>query len=514
MGEQKVEHRTGRHVLEKGYILNEKYEIVEVIGEGGFAVTYSGIRIEDEQRVAIKEYMPDRFIGGAEKSDIQAEKMVMRESDILKKYSYLDGIVTVLDTFAANNTVYIVMEFVEGITLAQYIRENGVFSYDELISLMEPIIKSLAQIHRQGVIHRDISPENIQIGLDNHFYLLDFGAAKQVSMLEHQNTVVFKNGYAPPEQYTGSGKQGSWTDVYALAATMYTALTGEILADSVSRLQDDDDKWLDKLGLLDGWQRQVLRKALSLKAADRYKNMEDFWLALTVRPDLEDRVTHVVAVPAKKKIFVGIMCAVILVFVLAGSGIMIALSGNSTKTNNSSGEVGRTNSTAQIEKETMDTETTEKNSKAQKNTGNTAGSTSEAVSTTENVGAGATNDSPAKNEDHVNDPEYTGVSTEYDATESSEKTYVPDELPAADRTTEVATEAQTREPVKEKTTEKTTKETATERTTEKPTSEAVTEEPTEKAATEKPTTETPTTDDDFSFDEGVISDDDFEEGEL
>lgn len=496
MGEQKVEHRTGRHLLEKGYILNEKYEIVEVIGEGGFAVTYFGIRIKDEQRVAIKEYMPDRFIGGAEKSDIQAEKMVMRESDILKKYSYLDGIVTVLDTFAANNTVYIVMEFVEGITLAQYIRENGVFSYDELISLMEPIIKSLAQIHRQGVIHRDISPENIQIGLDNHFYLLDFGAAKQVSMLEHQNTVVFKNGYAPPEQYTGSGKQGSWTDVYALAATMYTALTGEILADSVSRLQDDDDKWLDKLGLLDGWQRQVLRKALSLKAADRYKNMEDFWLALTVRPDLEDRVTHVVAIPAKKRLLAGLMGAVVLVFAIAGSGIMIALSGNGTKTNNSSGEVGRINSSAAIEKETTVQDKTEKNSKDQKNTGNTAGSTSGAASTTENIGIDATNDSPAKTEAQADESEYTGISTEYDTTENPEKTYVPDELPVADETTEGVTEAQTREPVTEKTTEKITKDTAIERTT------------------EKTTTETPTTDDDFSFDEGVIPDDDFEEGEL
>lgn len=498
MGEQKVEHRTGRNVLEKGYVLNEKYEIVEVIGEGGFAVTYSGIRIEDGQRVAVKEYMPDRFIGGTEKSDIQVEKMVMRESDILKKYSYLDGIVTVLDTFAANNTVYIVMEFVEGITLAQYIRENGVFSYDELISLMEPIIKSLAQIHRQGVIHRDISPENIQIGLDNHFYLLDFGAAKQVSMLEHQNTVVFKNGYAPPEQYTGSGKQGSWTDVYALAATMYTALTGEILADSVARLQDDDDKWLDKLGLLDGWQRQVLRKALSLKAADRYKNMEDFWLALTVRPDLEDRVTHVVAAPAKKRLLAGIMCAVVLVFAIAGSGIMIALSGNGTKTNNSSGEVGRTNSSAAIEKETTkDTETTEKNGKDQKDTRNAAGRTSAAASTTENIGINATNDSPAKNEDQADEPEYTGISTEYDTTENPEKTYVTDELPVADETTEGVTEAQTKETVTEKATEKSTK-------------AAVTERATEKATTEEPTAD----DDDLSFDEGVISDDDFEEGKL
>lgn len=214
------------------------------------------------------------------------------EAEILKQYSYLDGMVTVLDTSEANHTAYIIMEFVEGITLSQYIRENGVFSYNELVQLMTPIMKSLAQIHRQGIIHRDISPENIQIGLDNRFYLLDFGAAKELDNQAPQNTIIFKQGYAPPEQYTGGGKQGPWTDVYALAATMYTALAGEQPIDAVLRMQQDEmETEYSKLSGVTDWQRNALKKGLELKPAERYQNMEIFLADLSVKPRIEEQKT-------------------------------------------------------------------------------------------------------------------------------------------------------------------------------------------------------------------------------
>lgn len=445
MGERKVERRTGRHMLETGFLLNGKYKIGEIIGEGGFAVTYLGVRIEDNLRVAVKEYMPDRFIGSTEESGAQAEKVVMREYDILKKYSYLEGIVTVLDTFAAGNTMYIVMEYVEGITLAQYIRENGVFSYDELISLLEPIIKSLAQIHRQGVIHRDISPENIQIGLDNRFYLLDFGAAKQVSMLGNQNTVVFKNGYAPPEQYTGSGKQGSWTDVYALASTMYTALTGEILTDSVTRLQDDDCRWMDRLDALDDWQRQVLKQALSLKAADRYKNMEDFWLALSVRPVLEDRVTQVVAATSKRKIVVWTLCVAVVILAMAVSGILIFTSRNDNKTYNSSSAAGRVNSTEMIKKDTTgSTATTEKKNTSENSTAGSTAATEKKVSTTEKVTTRASEE-VTEAENYTDGSEYTDAMTDYNAADYTESQPIATEAATTEKATEAVTEKTTTE---------------------------------------------------------------------
>ncbi len=303
MGQQKGLKRA----LPDGYILCEKYRIGQVIGEGGFGITYSGTRLADDRRVAIKEYFPAQYasredgcadcslhIFYGEKST-QFEKGLVHfkhEAEILKQYSYLDGMVTVLDTLEANHTAYIIMEFVEGITLSQYIRENGVFSYNELVQLITPIMKSLAQIHRQGIIHRDISPENIQIGLDNRFYLLDFGAAKDLDNQNPQNTIIFKQGYAPPEQYTGGGKQGPWTDVYALAATMYTALVGEQPVDAVLRMQNDEmEAEYSKLSGMTDWQRNALKKGLELKPAERYQNMETFLSDLSVKPRIEEQKT-------------------------------------------------------------------------------------------------------------------------------------------------------------------------------------------------------------------------------
>ena len=296
-----------KRALPDSYILCKRYRIGQEIGEGGFGITYSGTRLSDDRRVAIKEYFPAQYasredgcadsclhIFYGEKS-VQFQKGLVHfkhEAEILQQYSYLDGMVTVLDTSEANNTAYIIMEFVEGITLSQYVRENGVFSYNELVQLMTPIMKSLAQIHRQGIIHRDISPENIQIGLDNRFYLLDFGAAKELDNQAPQNTIIFKQGYAPPEQYTGGGKQGPWTDVYALAATMYTALAGEQPIDAVLRMQQDEmETEYSKLSGVTDWQRNALKKGLELKPAERYQNMETFLADLSVMPRIEEQKT-------------------------------------------------------------------------------------------------------------------------------------------------------------------------------------------------------------------------------
>ena len=273
------------NILPGGFILNDSYRIEKVIGEGGFGITYYATRLEDDTRVAVKEYYPG--------FDGEAMARFNREVEILKAYDYLEGIVPIVDAFEAANTHYIVMKYVEGITLSRYIRENGVFSYDELIKLMTPIIKSLSRIHRQGVIHRDISPENIQIGLDNKFYLLDFGAAKKTTDNKKHNTVIFKQGYAPPEQYTGDIKQGPWTDVYAMAATLYTALSGKNIEDAVSRMQSvQPNRCIDELSGVSDWQRDAMRKALSLKTSDRYQNMEELLIGLTVPPAVSELKTQ------------------------------------------------------------------------------------------------------------------------------------------------------------------------------------------------------------------------------
>ena len=354
-------------------MLVDEYRIDSVIGEGGFGITYSGVRMSDQHRVAIKEYFPSQYasredaavdaglhVFGGDKA-VQFEKGLahfMHEAEILKRYSYIEGMVTVLDTCKANNTAYIVMEYVDGITLAQYIRENGVFAYDELVGLVTPIIKSLAQIHRQGVIHRDISPENIQIGLDNSFYLLDFGAAKQLDGQKRQNTVIFKQGYAPPEQYTGDGKQGAWTDVYALASTMYTALCGKTLDDAVHRMQRKDDADIESdLVMLEDWQRDALKKGLELGPSHRYQNMEAFLLALTVKPSIEERITQVsgavdatgedLGVPAgRKRIYA---------FVIAGITVMLIIIITAIVYKGSNGQSAETTAESNISEESGST---------------------------------------------------------------------------------------------------------------------------------------------------------------
>lgn len=329
MEQQRIETRT----LPQAYVLCDRYRIEKVIGEGGFGITYAGIRISDGLRVAIKEYFPAQPEPEAIKE--KGLQHFLHEAEILQKYSYLEGMVTVIDTCTANQTAYIVMEFVEGITLAQYVRENGTFGYDELLALMTPIMKSLSQIHRQGVIHRDISPENIQIGLDNRFYLLDFGAARQYAKQDSRNTVILKQGYAPPEQYTGKGKQGPWTDVYALAATMYTALAGEPPQDSVERLQHDDmDAYYARLKGMASWQIRALQKGLALNAAARYQNMESLLLALTVAPAIEDRKTRMVAKQPQagnaslgihKRYWVAVGLAVVVLGICIGSILYAAM---------------------------------------------------------------------------------------------------------------------------------------------------------------------------------------------
>lgn len=362
-----------KRALSHGQMLVDEYRIDSVIGEGGFGITYSGVRMSDQHRVAIKEYFPSQYasredaavdaglhVFGGDKV-VQFEKGLahfMHEAEILKRYSYIEGMVTVLDTCKANNTAYIVMEYVDGITLAQYIRENGVFAYDELVGLVTPIIKSLAQIHRQGVIHRDISPENIQIGLDNSFYLLDFGAAKQLDGQKRQNTVIFKQGYAPPEQYTGDGKQGAWTDVYALASTMYTALCGKTLDDAVHRMQRKDDADIESdLVMLEDWQRDALKKGLELEPSHRYQNMEAFLLALTVKPSIEERITQVsgavdatgedLGVPAgRKRIYA---------FVIAGITVMLIIIITAIVYKGSNGQSAETTAESNISEESGST---------------------------------------------------------------------------------------------------------------------------------------------------------------
>lgn len=227
---------------------NSNYTIGKVIGRGSFGVTYIAWDNVLERKVAVKEYMPNgcatRGIGETTVSIVKSnytqfsqgiEKFI-DEARKLAKFQEEDGIVKIYDHFYENETAYIVMEYLDGVTLSRYLEENGTFESHKAVELLMPILRSLVKVHEAGIIHRDIAPDNIMITKDGKAKLIDFGAARYVSVTGSKSlSVLVKLGYSPIEQCTSDGKQGTYTDVYALSATLYKMITGITPPQSIDR---------------------------------------------------------------------------------------------------------------------------------------------------------------------------------------------------------------------------------------------------------------------------------------
>ena len=280
------------HCLRKGTRLIGRYTIEKVLGQGGFGITYLGIDELHEKKVAIKEFFPQgivtrnieykdtvtvTFVGEKDNYEKGKERF-LKEARTMAKFSKDEGIVKALDFFEINNTAYIVMEYLEGVTLKQYLRENQRIAPEDLIELLVPLIESLDEIHSQGMIHRDISPDNIMVLPDGRIKLMDFGAARDYTEFgEKSLSIVLKPGYAPPEQYQTHGIQGPWTDIYALCATMYKCITGENPPDAIERVMDDHLKKISAFGISVSPQiEKAIIKGMSIAANDRYQNVGDF----------------------------------------------------------------------------------------------------------------------------------------------------------------------------------------------------------------------------------------------
>ena len=280
------------HCLRKGTRLIGRYIIEGVLGQGGFGITYLGIDELHEKKVAIKEFFPQgivtrnieyqdtvtvTFVGEKENYEKGKERF-LKEARTMAKFSKDEGIVKALDFFGINNTAYIVMEYLEGITLKQYLRENQRIAPEDLIELLVPLIESLDEIHSQGMIHRDISPDNIMVLPDGRIKLMDFGAARDYTEFgEKSLSIVLKPGYAPPEQYQTHGIQGPWTDIYALCATMYKCITGENPPDAIERVMDDSLKKISEFGIaIPPQEEAAIIKGMSVSAKDRYQDIKDF----------------------------------------------------------------------------------------------------------------------------------------------------------------------------------------------------------------------------------------------
>ncbi len=241
--------QTHRQALPKGYMLHE-YQLDRVLGSGGFGLTYLAWDTSLDKPVAIKEYLPNDLAvretdhsvmpkSGGNKDDFQwGLGRFLDEARTLARFKH-PNIIAVHRYFEAHNTAYIVMEFAEGETLDDVLK-RGVLEESRLLSVLMPLLDGLEEVHGVNFLHRDIKPGNIVIRSDGSPVLLDFGSARQaIGSRSRSITSVVTPGYAPIEQYETRGHQGPWTDIYALGAVAYKAVSGEAPPDSIERTRQD-----------------------------------------------------------------------------------------------------------------------------------------------------------------------------------------------------------------------------------------------------------------------------------
>lgn len=267
--------------LAMGTALNDRYVIGKVIGSGGFGIIYLAYDTDSERKVAVKEYfpagtavrIPDRitidaisyryeedFKKGRERFFNETEILLHLGSDIIKVY----------DVFAANGTVYYAMEYVDGLSVAEYTKKYGKISAEQALFAALKITSAFSLIHEKNIIHRDLSPDNIMITVDGDVRIVDFGNARPFSYDgENSITVALKPGYAPLEQYRHYGSQGPWTDIYSLGAVLYYALTLNDPCDPMTRMEDDSE-FRAGLSPINTQLAAIIRKMLEIKPDDRY----------------------------------------------------------------------------------------------------------------------------------------------------------------------------------------------------------------------------------------------------
>ena len=297
-GEDNEQLQNDSHQLPVRTILAGKYLVGYALGQGGFGITYVGWDINLELKVAIKEYYPEGCVsreltmqstviplrGTSGEYFLYGREKFVQEAKALAKFTGTPGVVNVRDFFTENGTAYIVMDFVDGRTMKQLAEANGGrLPAQTVLQMIYPVILALQKVHAAGLLHRDISPDNIMVRTDGSAVLLDFGAARQISASgEHSNTVNVKHGFAPEEQYREHGEQGPWTDVYALSATIYRMVTGVTPTQALDRLVSGDTLPLPNTlgaGMTDAQQAAVMH-GLAIYARDRFQSVTDFIAAL------------------------------------------------------------------------------------------------------------------------------------------------------------------------------------------------------------------------------------------
>ena len=249
-------------------LINNRYELIRIIGKGGFGTTWYARDTKLDMPVAVKELSD---------TDPSRKKKFLREARTLARFAREPGIVNVRDYLEYNGKAYMVMEYLDGSDLNTKIAEGGPISFDAAYHLLRPVILVLGKLHAEGVIHRDVSPDNIRMQSDGTIKLLDFGAAWNTTSTENATTTItVKPGYAPYEQYAGKERQGPFTDVYAVCATLYKCITGVTPPDALKRAFYDEIKTPSLLGArITPSEEAILMQGLAVNSSDRIQSMEE-----------------------------------------------------------------------------------------------------------------------------------------------------------------------------------------------------------------------------------------------
>lgn len=287
-----------------------RYEVLEVLGQGGFGITYRVRDTQLDREVALKEYLPPALAirqDGASVLPRSTEvandfswgrERFVAEGRTLAKLHDAPSIVKVFDFVETNGTSYMVMELVQGGTLEDRVRSRGPLSPAEVDALLAPLLEGLEQVHDTGYLHRDIKPGNILLNEAGSPTLIDFGAARlAVAGRSSTMTAIFTPGYAAPEQFA-TGKQGPWTDIYGLAATLHHAITGEAPPSAFDRLLDDTYLPLAERGLA-GFPAALLSgidAGLTVRFEDRPETIAA-WRPLLGASPIDPNVTLVMPQP-------------------------------------------------------------------------------------------------------------------------------------------------------------------------------------------------------------------------
>lgn len=289
------------HQLPVGTVIRDRYQIGKVLGQGGFGITYIAWDTLMQKSVAVKEFYPSGTV--FRKSELStavecgtkamvphyeySRERFLREASALVQFQEIPEVVGIQDFVKENNTAYIVMEYVRGVDLAKYIqRKGGRLSVDETFRILKPVMEALAKVHKGGIVHRDISPDNIILDPMGGAKLLDFGAVRAVEDpdvdkgLSKSTEAILKQGFAPIEQYNSRGSLGPWTDEYAMCATVFYCLTGRIPEEASIRMSEGIDPDWSSIPGLPEHQQKALEKGISCRAKDRYPDMDHLLEAL------------------------------------------------------------------------------------------------------------------------------------------------------------------------------------------------------------------------------------------